>query len=110
MLNTDTPTWTMLEELVGMELAGWFMWMFEVELDDGTHLHAYKHRITRSYFHLAEDGRAFIFVGKHSYREIDRVTAIDFAFEGWETMRATKADLDAVDAAMCRAEQRDERI
>ena len=34
------------------------MWMFEVELEDGRKLHAYKHWWTRGYIHLTLDGRA----------------------------------------------------
>ena len=54
----STPTGTPLIELVGVELAPWFMWMLDVELEDGELVHAYKHIATRRYLHLGEDGRA----------------------------------------------------
>jgi hypothetical protein len=36
------PEWRPLVEAVGEDLAGTFMWMFEVRLSDGRPLHAYK--------------------------------------------------------------------
>ena len=53
--------------------------MFEVELSDGTRLHAYKHRWTRRYIHLTGDGRAFAYEWHERsegdepawYREVD---------------------------------------
>ena len=39
----DTPDWRPLLGLVGERVTGDFMWMFEVVLQDGTSLHAYKH-------------------------------------------------------------------
>jgi hypothetical protein len=57
-----------------------FMWMFEVELESGTRLHAYKHYWTRRYLHLSEDGRAFVYCWPDDpytedqpswYREVD---------------------------------------
>jgi hypothetical protein len=38
-----------------------FMWMFEVELESGLRLHAYKHIETRKYLHLDKEGRAFVY-------------------------------------------------
>lgn len=51
MLGTDTPIWEPLLELVPEHIDD-FMWMFEVELEDGTKAQAYKHRWTRRYLHL----------------------------------------------------------
>ncbi len=82
----DEPDWQPLYDLVGVHLADWFMWMFEIELDDGAHVHAYKHITTRCYFHLAEDGRAFVYLRGGGYREIDRRHAIDLVFDGWEEL------------------------
>lgn len=86
---TDS-NWAPLLALVGDQLAGWFMWMGEIRLDDGTAIHAFKHRDLRRYCHLAEDGRAFEFVSPTletdapgSYRQITRVEAIDEAFRNW---------------------------
>jgi hypothetical protein len=77
------PDWTALEDLIGIELAGWFMWMHEIELDDGAAVHAYKHKWTRRYLHLSEDGRAFLFVDRGRYRRIDQHDAITGVFNGW---------------------------
>ena len=60
MLRSDTPNWQPLINLVGDKVEQ-FMWMLEVELEDGLRLHAYKHWWTRGYIHLALDGRAFVY-------------------------------------------------
>lgn len=66
----DVPDWQPLRDLVGMDLADWFMWMHEIELEDETIVHAYKHIATRRYFHLAADDRAFAYTPGGLYREI----------------------------------------
>lgn len=98
----DEPDWQALYDLVGVELADWFMWMCEVELDDGVRMHAYKHIATRRYFHLAVDGRAFVYLRRSIYREIDRRQAIDLVFERWQEMCADD-ERDATRAALRRA-------
>jgi hypothetical protein len=60
MLATESPVWQPLLDLAPDHVDG-FMWMFEVELEDGRRLHAYKHWWTRRYLHLAHDGRAFVY-------------------------------------------------
>jgi hypothetical protein len=57
----DHPDWKPLLDSVGEQVTGDFMWMYEVELDDGTHLQAYKHIDTRDYIHLAADGQAYYY-------------------------------------------------
>ncbi|WP_205698019.1 hypothetical protein [Conexibacter sp. SYSU D00693] len=49
--------------LVGEPVVGDFMWMYDVLCVDGLRIQAYKHCETRAYLHLAEDGRAFVYVG-----------------------------------------------
>ena len=71
VVGDDRPTWDPMLALAGEELTGWFMWMFEIRLDDGTAVHAYKHQMTRRYVHLGEDGRAFAYTGGDSYQEVD---------------------------------------
>lgn len=39
VVQGDTPDWQPLYDLVGAELADWFMWMFEIELADGARVH-----------------------------------------------------------------------
>jgi len=85
MRHCDTPEWAPLENLLGSdELCAHFMWMFDVELEDGEIVNAYKHRWTRRYVHLDRHGRAFAYMGADCYREVDPQDAIDDAFAGWE--------------------------
>jgi len=97
------PHWEPLHDLVGVDLAGWFMWMFEIELADQSRVQAYKHVSTRRYFHLAEDGRAFAYKGEGRYVEIDRRDAIDAAFDGWEEVLPEGEDAAVVRDALRRA-------
>lgn len=46
----DEPEWAPLVELTPDHVDE-FMWMFEVELESGLRLHAYKHIETRKYLH-----------------------------------------------------------
>jgi hypothetical protein len=104
MRNHNTPDWTSLERLLGSdELCAHFMWMHDVLLDDGTVLNAYKHRWTRCYFHLSEDGRAFYYAGDHLYREVDPYTAIKAVFARWECCRPTPEERTPLRAALRRA-------
>jgi len=61
VVNYEHPVWEPLIELAFQHIDD-FMWMHEVELEDGTRLHAYKHWETRRYLHLDHGGRAFVFV------------------------------------------------
>jgi hypothetical protein len=98
----EEPDWQPLLDLVGVELVGWFMWMTEIELDDETRVHAYKHHCTRRYFHLGVDGRAYVYVPRGRYREIDRQEAIDVAFECWKRL-CPEEDHDDIRAGLRRA-------
>jgi hypothetical protein len=100
MRQWTTPDWTSLEEIVGAELMEHFMWMCELKLADGARVHAYKHRWTRRYLHLADDGRAFSYTGTGRYREVDRYAAISSAFEGWEICSPTEAEAAALEEAL----------
>lgn len=74
----DTPNWDPLLELAPDHIDD-FMWMFEVQLESGLRLHAYKHHETRKYLHLDTEGRAFAYIPPRrfranepsSYREVD---------------------------------------
>lgn len=78
VINCRDPEWDPLIALAPDHL-GEFMWMHEVEMEDGNRLHAYKHRDTRRYLHLDHGGRAFVFVWDESrdveessrYEEVD---------------------------------------
>jgi hypothetical protein len=98
----ERPCWKALVRVLGHELASWFMWMFEVELADGTRLHAYKHVSTRRYVHLDPTGRAFHYDGGE-YQEVAVPVAIARAFVGWERSGPSERDAVALRAAMSRA-------
>jgi hypothetical protein len=73
----DEPEWAPLLELTPGHIDE-FMWMFEVELESGLRLHAYKHVETRKYLHLDKEGRAFVYLWSGEeleedpgYREVD---------------------------------------
>jgi hypothetical protein len=99
----ERPVWQPLLDLIGEELVEWFMWMHEIELADGTALHAYKHVATRRYLHLSEDGRAFFYGSEAKYTEVAPREAIDEAFAGWERLLPAPDDPDDVRAALRRA-------
>jgi hypothetical protein len=83
-LRVDTPEWEPLLNLAPDHVVD-FMWMGAVRLADGTRLQVYKHYWTRRYLHLAEDGRAFVFVPKTRYEEVN---------PPWLLMRVLKRELD----------------
>jgi hypothetical protein len=103
MLESERPVWQPLLELVGEQLVEWFMWMFAIELADGSRMHAYKHVATRRYFHLGEDGRAFAYRSEDRYAEISPREAIDEAFRGWEGLLPQPSDPHVVHVALWRA-------
>lgn len=75
-LQHETPDWAPLLRLAAGHIDD-FMWMLEVECDDGTRLHAYKHQWTRRYLHLDSDGRAFIYGRDSRYREVGPVELLE---------------------------------
>jgi hypothetical protein len=68
MTQGDTPDWAPLEQTVGYDVVGDFMWMFEVQLEDGRKLQAYKHIDTRRYVHLDAAGDALVYLERGRYR------------------------------------------
>ncbi len=96
----------LLYDIVGIELADWFMWMDEYELEDGVRVHAYKHIYTRRYFHVAADGRAFEYIADGVYREINRLRAIDHVFERWEQCTDDPDDIAEVCRGLRKARRR----
>lgn len=103
MLDSDKLDWAPLEDLVGLELACRFMWMFAVRLADGSRLHAYKDRVTRRYLHLALDGRAFVYTARGMYREVDRETAIEKVYEERRYAQLSESEELALAAALDKA-------
>lgn len=58
VINYEQPVWEPLLGLARIYIDE-FMWMHEVEVDNGTRLQAYKHRWTRRYLLLDEKGNAW---------------------------------------------------
>jgi hypothetical protein len=67
MVQGEQPDWQPLEDLVGTDVVGDFMWMYEVALSDGRSLHAYKHVDTRRYIHMTADRSAFAYEPERRY-------------------------------------------
>jgi hypothetical protein len=72
----DDPIWEPLETLLGIYVEE-FMWMYAATLKDGTRVHGYKHRITRRYLHLSDEGRTFAWEEPDFYREVDTRKLVD---------------------------------
>ena len=103
VVQTDDPSWSSLEAVLGIELATWFMWMYEVRLDDGMRVDAYKHVTTRRYLHLSATGSALRYIVENRYLGVDRASAITIAFEGWERAAPGPRDLQLLAAAVVSA-------
>lgn len=97
-VNWTAPEWQPLLDLCGERLSGTFMWMFEVELEDGLRVHAYKHRDTRRYLHLGVDGSAWIYLwsdedtGTPSYRPFLVDDLLELVLAEWARSDAASAD------------------
>lgn len=83
-LRVDAPEWEPLLNLAPDHVVD-FMWMGTVQLIDGTRVQVYKHYWTRRYLHLSQDGRAFVFVPKTRYEEVN---------PPWLLMRVIGTELD----------------
>lgn len=64
VVNYDQANWEALENVIDLDACADFMWMMEVELEDGTRIHAYKHWWNRRYVHLSARGEAFVYIWK----------------------------------------------
>lgn len=84
LLRVEAPEWEPLLSLAPDHVDD-FMWMGTVQLTDGTRLQLYKHYWTRRSLHLSEDGRAFVFVPKTRYEEVN---------PPWLLMRVLEKELD----------------
>jgi hypothetical protein len=96
-----TPDWDPLEAvLCSDDLCAHFMWMADVELEDGTIVNEYKHRWTRQYLRLADDGRAFRYAGEGRYQEVDLILALGAVFMEWECCNPTPEERMALQSAL----------
>jgi hypothetical protein len=97
----DKPDWGPLEDVLGSDqLCAHFMWMMDIELEDGTIVNEYKHRWTRQYLHLDDGGRAFSYVGEGRYREVDLILALGAVFLDWECCEPTLEERVALQSAV----------
>jgi hypothetical protein len=103
VVQAEDPWWSSLEAILGTELAGWFMWMCEVRLDNGRRVDAYKHVTTRRYLHLSAAGSAYRYSVEGRYLRIDLASAITTAFEGWQRAAPRPRDLQLLAAAVVSA-------
>lgn len=95
-MQGSRPEWGPLLEAVGEEVTGDFMWMFEVQLTDGTKLQAYKHIDTRRYIHLASDGRAFVYEEPDRYRRFPAAEVLAVVFASLPGLASvSEAQIDA---------------
>lgn len=76
MKQHEEPNWEPLLYLLRAYVDD-FMWMHEVELSDGTSVHAYKRIETRRYLHLDEDHRVFVYVDEDRYCEVESRRLVD---------------------------------
>lgn len=54
--------WGPLENVLPFLACDGFMWMYEVELENGTRLHVYKHIGSRGNLHLSDRGEAYSYI------------------------------------------------
>jgi hypothetical protein len=83
-MQGEQPNWEPILELAPEEIDD-FMWMFEVELEDGAMVQAYKHWWTRGYVHLDFGGRAFVFTEDNRYEEVDGEDLLQAVLRGRES-------------------------
>lgn len=95
-MQGDKPNWEPLLELAPEEIDD-FMWMFEVELEDGAMVQAYKHWWTRGYVHLDFGGRAFVFTEDNLYEEVDPGELLAAVLRGRESRAKIVRQNDWVD-------------
>jgi len=107
IVQYDEPVWEPLERAVGEDLAGWFMWMFEVQTTDYRRFQAYKHRATRQYLNVDHQGNAYDYVDevdrRDRYSTLPLAEAIELALASWERLGASADDLALAGAAVARA-------
>jgi hypothetical protein len=82
VVQAETPDWEALLRFAGGVVDD-FMWMFEIRLEDGRRVHAYKHVWTRNYLHLDEGGRAFIYKEPDSYQQVNPAWLLGHVLDAW---------------------------
>jgi hypothetical protein len=77
----SVPDWRPLFGLSPRDVAD-FMWMYRVDLVDGTVVDAYKHWLTRKYVYLDLPGRGYELVGEATFEEGDAMVLLVKAILG----------------------------
>jgi hypothetical protein len=90
------PDWRPLLDFAPDEIPE-FMWMFRVDLEDGSVVEAYKHSWTRRYLHLDSGGRAYAFRAGGWYEETDPRSLLEEVLEGCESRASIVRQNDWVD-------------
>ena len=75
-IQGNHPEWGPLA-LVAPDMMDDFMWMYEVVLEDGVRVHAYKTRTTRRYLHLDRYGRSYSYLPDGRYRRTEAPSLTD---------------------------------
>jgi len=99
-LDTQSePIWEPLEGFLPEPLLEWFMAMYQSTTVEGPFIHAYKHRMTRRYLFLDEDGGTWRYTGGAdggSYCRIPAGGALEEAFCGWGDLIGYTPELGAL--------------
>ena len=93
-----SPTWAPLHLVVPADQAEMFMWMHGCVWADGFRLEAYKHRITRQYPYLSEDGAAYMVGGDEAPRLVDIRSALDAIADSLDELGWPRATTPADEA------------
>lgn len=77
--RTKTYHWSPLQAAVGNSLLPYFMYMGKVELDESKALHLYKHRDTKRYLNIDDEGLFYLY-DSESYHEVSHEAALAKVF------------------------------
>ena len=99
ILDFTSPNWAPLHLVVPADQAEMFMWMHGCVWADGFRLEAYKHRITRQYLHLSEDGAAYMAGEDETFQLVDVRDALDAIGDSLDELGWPRATTPADEAA-----------
>ena len=86
ILDVTSPNWAPLHLVVPADQAEMFMWMHGCVWADGFRVEAYKHRITRQYLYLSEDGAAYMPAEDETLHLVDVRSALDAIGDGLDEL------------------------
>lgn len=78
------PDWEPMLKLLDEDLVGYFMWMFEANLEDGTSVQAYKNSVNRRYLFLDASGSAYRWEWGRGYCKGALKEMLEEAFRGMD--------------------------